>query len=305
MAALGLMQFATKNSLLGWVSIPGMSGDGLGGVDIRGAFVRAAGTATHPLEYGMMLCMVLPLALTLALEDKERGPVARWLPAVLIAGASVLSVSRSAFIALIVASVVLSVSWSTTRRIVALFSALGLAAVVYVAVPGMVGTVVGLFTGAAQDSSVLSRVNSYDVAFGMITRLPFFGRGFGTLLPSYVYLDNQYLGILVELGLVGFIAVVLLFASTAVSSWVRGRRAHDACQAQVGVGICAAVCAGAASFAFFDALAFPLSSTFLFLILGLGGAYRRIVGATTTHPGPSAPVGLPSIAPTRRDRAHR
>lgn len=287
MAVLGLLQFFSKSSLLSWFAIPGMSGDGLGGIDQRGGFVRAAGTAAHPLEYGMVLCIALPLALTLAMADRARHPLARWWPATAIAAASILSVSRSALLAVAVAIVVLAFAWNRRQRLVAaLVAAVGLV-VVWATVPGMAGTMVGMFTGAGEDSSVASRVSSYDVAFGMVSRLPVFGRGFGTLLPTYVYLDNQYLGIVVELGIVGLTVVLTFFGMAALLSWRAARRrgadplkdGADPLTAQLGAALAAALCSGTLSFTFFDALSFPLSSGFMFLALGLAGAYCRIVRA--------------------------
>jgi O-antigen ligase len=147
----------------------------------------------------------------------------------------------------------------------------------------MAGTVVGMFTGAGQDSSVASRINSYDVAFGMVSRLPLFGRAFGTLLPSYVFVDNQYLGIVVELGVVG-IAVTLTFFGFAVAlAWRAHRFASNRLASQLGVAIAAGLCAGSLSFTFFDALSFPLSAGFMFLMLGLAGAYRRIIRSTSVQ----------------------
>lgn len=295
MALLGLAQFVTKNSLLGWFVVPGMNGDGIG-VDQRGGFVRAAGTASHPLEYGIVLCVSLPLAITFAIEDRKRGVLARWFPAVVIATAAVLSVSRSALIAVAVAVVVLALSWTKRQRIVAGIVGVAILGVVYVAVPGMAGTLLGMFTGAAQDSSVTSRISGYDVAFGMASRLPFFGRGFGTLLPTYVYLDNQYLGIIVELGLVGLTAVLSLFITSIVLSW-RGRRMAPArLEGQLGAALAAAISSAGTSFAFFDALSFPLSATFMFLMLGFAGAYWRLARRTAAEPagqhvrGSSEPV---------------
>lgn len=279
MALLGLAQFVTRNSLLGWFVVPGMNGDGTG-IDQRGGFVRAAGTASHPLEYGVVLCVSLPLAMTFAIEDRQRGILARWFPAVVIATAAVLSVSRSALIAVAVAMVVLVVSWNQRQRIVAAVVGVAILGAVYLVVPGMAGTLLGMFTGAAQDSSVASRISGYDVAFGMVSRLPFFGRGFGTLLPTYVYLDNQYLGIVVELGLVGLTAVLALFIASIVLAW-RGRRLAPArLEGQLGAAIAAAISSAATSFAFFDALSFPLSATFMFLMLGLSGAYWRLARMT-------------------------
>ncbi|NUP74102.1 MAG: O-antigen ligase domain-containing protein, partial [Sinomonas sp.] len=135
MATLGLLQFATKSSLLGWFTIPGMSGEYSGGIDQRAGFVRSAGTAMHPLEYGVVLSIALPLALALALADRKRGLIARWCPVVVIATASILSVSRSALIAVVIAVAVLAASWTARQKLSAAGFAVGLVGVVYFAVP--------------------------------------------------------------------------------------------------------------------------------------------------------------------------
>ncbi|MGN6404814.1 O-antigen ligase family protein, partial [Sinomonas sp.] len=298
MATLGLAQFATKNSLLGWFVMPGMSGDGIG-IDQRGGFVRAAGTASHPLEYGVVLCITLPMAITFAIEDRRRSLVARCLPAAIIATAAVLSVSRSALIAVGVAMAVLAASWTQRQRIVAGIAGIGILGVVYVAVPGMAGTLLGMFTGAAQDSSVASRISGYDVAFGMAGRLPFFGRGFGTLLPTYVYLDNQYLGIIVELGLFGLAAVLGLFATAIVLPWRARKRAETRLQRQLGAAIAAALASAATSFTFFDALSFPLSACFMFLMLGISGAYWRILRSGDAEVAQKKAAGTAATASAR------
>jgi O-antigen ligase len=295
MALLGLGQFLTKNSLLGWLSVPGMSGDGTG-IDQRGGFVRAAGTASHPLEYGIVLCVTLPLAVAFAMGDRQRGAIRRWLPVAVIGAAAVLSVSRSALIAVAVAGIVLAASWTPRQRLYAGLGGVVMMAAVYIAVPGMAGTLLGMFTGASQDPSIASRVNGADVAFAMAGRLPFFGRGFGTLLPTYVYLDNQYLGIIVELGVVGLVVVLALFATGIVLSW-RGRRRTDLpLQSHLGAGLAAGISSAAVAFTFFDALSFPLSAAFMFLMLGLAGAYWRLSA------GPSAqPATATSAAPAATD----
>ncbi len=63
---------------------------------------------------------------------------------------------------------------------------------------------------------------------------PVFGRGYGTLLPDrYLLLDNQYLGSLVETGIVGLVLLVVFFAvgfGTACGArrGAGGRHAHSA-----------------------------------------------------------------------------
>ena len=50
---------------------------------------------------------------------------------------------------------------------------------------------------------------SYAIAGEFIGRAPIFGRGFSTFLPSYRILDNQYLGLLIETGIVGLVAFLV------------------------------------------------------------------------------------------------
>ena len=102
-AMLGLLQFATGQSFVSSIQIPGLSG-GAGDLvsDSRGGFARAIGTSMHPLEYGSVLCIILPIALTIAIYDVKRGLATRWIPPAAIAIALVLSVSRSAILVVLV-----------------------------------------------------------------------------------------------------------------------------------------------------------------------------------------------------------
>jgi hypothetical protein len=70
MATLGLVQFWSGQSLVSAIYIPGLSADAnFDNVQTRSGFTRAAATASHPLEYGTVLCMSLPIAIALALND--------------------------------------------------------------------------------------------------------------------------------------------------------------------------------------------------------------------------------------------
>lgn len=282
-AAIGIFQFATNQSLVNWIAIPGMTADGQAGVDFRGGFTRAAGTAGHPLEYAVVICMTLPFSLALALEDRKRGLLARWLPPAVIAIAAFLSVSRSAIISVVIGIVLLVPNWTPRVRLFAGTAAAVLAATIYFVVPGIAGTIRGMFTGAGDDSSVLSRTTAYDVAFAMASNNPAFGRGLGTFLPAYTIIDNQYLGLIIEIGYVG----VALFLALVVAAFVAARgtvtRSADMLRRQLGSAAASSVAAGGACLAFFDALSFPLSAAFLFLVMGVAGALRRIPDGTLTR----------------------
>lgn len=276
-AALGLLQFATGSSLIEWIRIPGLSlSSELANIDSRGGFIRAAGMSLHPLEYGVVLSTSLPIAVTLALNDTSKRRLLWWIPVGLIAVAAMLSVSRAALICMALAFLILLPVWpkQLRRRAVAV-SAL-LVGVIYVVTPGMIGTLFGLFTIGTDDPSISSRTNGYATAFGMASQQLFLGRGFGTFLPAYVIVDNQYLGLLVELGIAGLLAFLMLVVAGIICAWQARRAAKDNELRQMSQSVLASVAAAALAFGFFDAFAFPMAASLLFLMLGISGALWRI-----------------------------
>ncbi|BCW73398.1 O-antigen ligase family protein [Arthrobacter sp. NicSoilB8] len=276
MASLGLAQFWTGQSLIDWISLPGFAVDSsLSGVEGRGGFIRPQGMAAHPLEYGVVLCMTLPIAISLAMTDTNRAVFIRWVPAMVITFASMLSVSRSALIGVLAGILVLSPRWSPKVRLYAVFAAVGLGGIMYSAVPGMAGTLKGMFLGVADDSSTASRTNSYAAAFEIAQRSPFLGRGFSTFLPQYLILDNQFLGLLIEVGVLGLAAFLVLVVMSIIIPWKATGRSADAGMGQLGAAVSASVAATALSFAFFDGLGFPMSAGLLFMMFGVSASMVR------------------------------
>ena len=277
MALLAIVQFATGQVLVDKLEVPGLvANHQLFGLTQREGFTRPAGTASHPIEYGAVLTMVLPLALALAIGDTRRSWLLRWLPVVLMTACVPLSVSRSALLSGGFGVLFMMVSWPRRMRLVGL-SALGTAAIViFLLLPGMLGSLLGLFTRVGADSSAASRVGSYAIAGEFIERSPIFGRGFSTFLPSYRILDNQYLGLLIETGMVGLSAFVALVAAGVLAARSAERRASGLRDAQLSRGIRAGVLAGALTMALFDGLSFSMAAATLFLMIGLAGAARRI-----------------------------
>lgn len=282
-ALLGLAQFLTGQSLLEWIQLPGFSADtAYTVVSSRGEFVRPSGAASQPLEYAAVLSMVLPVALMLALTEKRRSFAARWWPAAAVALVTIISGSRSAFIGAAVGVLALMPGWSAAVRLRALGAAVVLLGIVYVTVPGMAGTIRGMFLTLGNDSSSLSRTDSYSVAVEIALRNPFFGRGFGTFLPHYRIFDNGYLTALVELGLVGAGLLILLLAC-ALAAALRPAFAADTRGSTVraqGSAVAASLLAGGVLLAIFDGLNFSMSAALLFLMSGVAGAFRGL------HPPP-------------------
>jgi O-antigen ligase len=278
LATLGVVQFATGEAWVDRISIPGLSvNTALTGVLERSGFNRPAGTAIHPIEFGAVITMILPVAVNVALTDRTHGIVRRWYPVTAIALAVVLSISRSAIVSAVVGLVVVSLAWTpAVRRRAAVIGTVFLG-VVCLTIPGLLGTLTGLFTGISGDSSAASRTGSYAIAGEFIEKAPWFGRGFSTFLPKYRILDNQYLGLLIEVGVVGLVSVIALFVVAASSARRMRALAADEPGQQLGQSLAAAVGAGAVGLAFYDGFGFPMATGTLFLVLGLAGAGLRVV----------------------------
>jgi O-antigen ligase len=287
-ALFGLVQGVTHRLYVDMFSIPGLSSAGWEwAFSERGGFARPSGTSTSPIEYGVVLGMMLPLAISYGMKS----PTRRWLYktiALLVVVAIFLSVSRSAYLCAAVGLIVMAMHWTAGERVQA-FALVGAVSVgVYLMVPSMLGTILGLFSIGSEDPSVASRTGSYDQAWHYFLNSPVLGRGFGTFLPKYWILDNGYLGLLIEggiLGLAGLIAVV--WAGIAAARKARSQLV-DELDRDVAHALGASIAAGAAGLAFFDTFAFPQTAGCFFLLIGLAGALRRL-----TQPGPGAEPAVP------------
>lgn len=272
-AVLGLAQFFTGLNIVDSISIPGLASGGTGGIDSRGGFVRPEATARHALEYAAVLSMILPISLTLAIHETRRSFLARWFPVAAIFMAAFLSVTRSALLGIVAVLVVLIPTWDRQVRRKAAWAGLGGAIALYLMVPGLSGTIIGMFSGA--DPSVDSRTDSFSAIGGYVEASPFLGRGLGTMSPEYRIFDNQYIVLLIEIGIVGLLAFIGLVGTAMLTSFMR-RRKPDPLIGALGPALCGAVLAGALLCAFFDAFHFPQSVGMLFLMLGLCGAHWNI-----------------------------
>lgn len=277
LATLAIVQFATGTVFVDKIEIPGLRANlSLTGVSIRNGFNRASGTALHPIELGSVISMILPIALTIALNERSRGWVRRWYPVGAIGVATALAISRSALIATLLALVVLAVSWDRTRRTCAALVVLVFAGGLFMLVPGLLGSLMGMFTGIGNDSSAQSRSGSYGLALEFVERSPVIGRGLFTFLPRYRILDNQYLSLLIEMGVVGLVVVLGLILTAAGCARAVRQRARDPYNSQIGQALVASIIAGASGLALFDGFSFPMSAGLFFLMLGLAGAAWRL-----------------------------
>ncbi len=277
-ALLGLMQFATGKAFTDLIQVPGLSvSTPLFGVAERDGLPRPAGTALSPIEFGVFLSMTLPLAIHYAVQDAHRGHglVRRWFPVVALSAAIPLCISRSALLGTVVVLAFLAPTWTRSmRRVTALAIALVLSAG-FVVVPGLLGSLIKLFTGISNDNSATSRTDSYPLAWEFIVRDPLLGRGFLTFLPKYRILDNQYLLQLVDTGVVGLLCLLVVLGTGVVVGLRMRYQLTDAADRDLALCLSAGIASGAASFAFFDALSFPMVAGAVFLQIGAVGALSR------------------------------
>lgn len=302
-AFLGLVQFATKQLFIDRIQIPGLtSGIADASLAERSGLVRPSGTSTHPIEYGVVLTMVLPLSVVYAMQ----APTNRWFYRILLGTvtfAIFLSISRSALICAVIGFVVLAASWSAAARLKALAFAGVTMVVVYLLSPGVLGTIGNLFSGASDDPSIASRTGSFDIAGQFISANPWFGRGFGTFLPKYWILDNGYLGLAIEGGVLGLVGLLVVIAAAIWTARQAHKVARDEFDQALAQALVASIAAGASGLAFFDTFAFPQSAGTFFLLLGLAGASLRLNLSDRALSGPQRVHRIPEFLPGLDSRA--
>ena len=286
-AGFGLVQFVTGMAWVDRLSIPGLVvNTPVYAITQREGFSRPFSTAIHPIEFGSVIAMLLPLAIVFGLLGPPRGGVRwrNWIPAILTVTAALLSSSRSTLVGLALGIVLLWPVLTGLQRLVGGVATVALGTLVFVTVPSMVGTISGLFGGVATpDSSVASRLDSFGVAADYFSRAPIIGRGFGSFLPRYRIFDNQYLLVLVETGVLGLIAMVLLWVVPVVGiARVIRRSDPRSPQRLLGAGLLASCVVGGVALAFFDGFGFPMMPAVWFVLLGLGGAYSRLARPTSS-----------------------
>ncbi|GAA2849159.1 hypothetical protein Acy02nite_01000 [Actinoplanes cyaneus] len=279
-AVLAMAEFVLKQSLTAWIVIPGLSSNAASQLIARGDFVRPTATASNTLELAATLVTALPFAIQQALYDTEgRKTWRKWAPVFLISLASVMTVSRTSVIGLLIVFLVLVVAWPLDRvgrALLVMIPALGATRVL---VPGLVGTLIGLFTAmfnGGDDSTNSRTATSADVS-AFMTGHTWFGRGPGTFLPElYRFTDNQYLLALLEIGVVGLTAIVVLYVTMIHCGGAGRRRSTDPARRETGQAFVAVGFVMLVVTATFDTLSFPIVAGSTFLMLGLSGAYLSV-----------------------------
>ena len=274
-SVIGIVQFQTGFNTARLFQIPGLTATVPFGDVLDRSVRRVSATAIHPIEFGVVLAAVLPLALHRALASSRHTALA-WVCVVLIAAALPMSVSRSAFVCAGAGGAVLFLAWSPKMRLIGLAALPFLLLVFRAAVPGVLGTVGSLFTNVDTDPSVDGRVQDYAVALRIFTDSPVFGRGLYTFVPQYYrIMDNAVLVLLIETGVVGFAALSLVFLSALSNSARAWRGSLAFIDKHRAAALMASLVGSLVAFGTFDALGFNMAAGLTFLLIGLSAALRH------------------------------
>lgn len=228
-----------------------------------------AGPADLSLEAVAMLSMALPIALVRVMHsNRTRERVLCGLGACILLGAMVATYRKSALMAPLAVCLVLA--YYRRRELVRLAP---LGVVVILAIPALAPHALGSVLEQLQPkrlgvSTVSDRVSDYDAIRPDVLSHLAFGRGFGSYEhTTYRVLDNDLLMRLVETGIVGLAAYVLmlLLAIGAATPIIRRR---DPSRAPPALAIAAAVGAFLVLSALFDIMSFPHGPYILMTLFG-------------------------------------
>ncbi|HST55130.1 MAG TPA: O-antigen ligase family protein [Solirubrobacteraceae bacterium] len=253
------------------------------------------GPTLQPLELAAMLAMVLPFALLGAID--ARTPRERTLylisTGLLLAG----GVATARKTSLVVPGlVILLLVAYRPRAMIRLLLTYGivLVALVHFASPSALGTVISQLQPGHVNTvlTTTDRTARYDAVTPDVLRRPLLGRGYESYDPQkYRILDNQYLDLVITVGLIGVLAYLAIFGAI-MSAARRTIRGPDPRRASLALAAFVSVAALAVASALFDVLSFPHVPYLLFFVAAMITALRE--HSPTPEP---EPIRLPAPSP--------
>jgi O-antigen ligase len=263
------------------------------------------GPTLQPLELAGMLALVLPFAILGALDAPKRSRRVLYAIAVglLLAG----GVATSRKTSLVVPAAVLLILIAYRPRPMLGFTlriGVPLLLIVHLASPSALGSVVGELEPGHLNSALTTtdRTARYDAVAPDILRHPLIGRGYESYEPQkYRILDNEYLDLLITVGLIGTLCYLALIA-TMLSAAHRTIRGPDPRRASLALAAFTTIAAIAIASALFDVLSFPHVPYLLFFVAAMilalrepspagepaGAALAQPLGHVGPGPAPSA-----------------
>jgi hypothetical protein len=257
----------------------------------RGSGVRALGSAQHPIALGAALVMLIPLSVYLHRRD---GHVFWMICGGLLTLGALASGSRTAAIMLI--ALLVCFVWLKPGQTIRLLPWLiPLTIVCQVGMPGTLGTFRAILQPnyLIQEQSVdmgtgSGRIADIGPSLDEWSQKPFFGKGFGTRVSSEGIgtggvgnvgddriLDDQWLGLLIEIGAVGVLGLLWMFCRAIRRLARRARSDDDDPESWLATALAAALASFAVGMLTFDAFAFIQVTFFAFIMFGFAAILTR------------------------------
>ena len=258
-----------------------------GAVEVeRFGLTRAVGSSGHPIELGVVLAMVFPLALALGFGYGRRW----WIPTAVLAVGVMSAASRTPIMVLAAAGLVLL--WLRPRDLKRLIPlGVPLVVVVNLALPGSIGTLKAAFFpqgGLIEEQATVyqnadpllagGRVSQLGPMLDQASRRPVLGQGFATRqtgfsnpLRNAPILDDQWLGLLLELGIVGVVGWAALFVGSA-RRLGRAARRRAGPDGWLAAGLAASIVSFGVAMFTFDGFSFIQASFLFWMLISLSGS---------------------------------
>jgi hypothetical protein len=250
---------------------------------VRGGSTRARGPAEHPIALGAALVLSVPIAFYLASTAKEKR-LWWWLAVGATSLGALATLSRTGVMMLAVVAIAYVVL--RPRETLRFWPALiPFVAVIHFALPGALGSLRASFfpeggviaeqRNPAESCTSSGRIADIGPTLDEVARQPLLGIGHGTRIvtgekTNACILDNQWLGTLLETGIIGFAAWLWLFTRfIRLIGRAAARRNRDG---ELCVALAAAVAAYAVGMLTYDALSFVQVTFIVFLLMGLGAS---------------------------------
>lgn len=240
-------------------------------IDERFGAKRVVGTASHAIEFSVLAAVTVPLTIHFARFATRRE--VRWLAAAACAlalAAMPAAVSRTGVVAL--AAALLVYMWSIKVRTLLVGVVLGgLAFGAYIAFfPHITNALWNTITSSEDDPSVLSRTADYAQVSQTFREHPWFGLGLGGSPPTeYGFLDNEWLQQIVQGGVLGGAAMLLLTGAGVVGISASLRCATDRRERDQAYMLGAMFVAIMSSSIAFDLFSFQQATKILFIVFAL------------------------------------
>lgn len=268
--------------------IPVLQFEGSGEI-LRGGEFRTIGSAQHPIALSVLFAIVMPLAVYLAKRTENRW---WWFAAALLAFGTLSTGSRTGVVAGFV--ILLVALWLRPRETLRLSKWLPIMLItIHFVLPGALGTIrasffppggliaeqSGVVPGAEEHSS--GRIADLGPSLDEWSNKPLLGQGYGTRRSTGPeanarLLDNQWLVVLLETGIIGALAWLWLFVRVIRRLGRIARRDHGV-DGWLAAALAASLAAFGGTMLTYDAFGFIQVNFVFFILLAASSTFVELM----------------------------